>query len=106
MGSAHGFSFQVEFLVREVEVYIHPYECMPIVHSYVDLAVGSTMCNCVVHMSIQSVLGVYFCLRNIQLTCDWVGIEPHGTYRRKFDLNRCNRVQKFKTFIAEAIDIL
>ena len=34
------------------------------------------------------------CLWNIQLTFDWVGIEPHGAYPRKSDLNRCKRAQE------------
>ena len=39
-------------------------------------------CNCAVHacMTIQSVIYVSSCVRNIQLTFDWVGIEPHGAY--------------------------
>ena len=34
------------------------------------------------------------CLWNIQLTLDWVGMEPHGAYPRKSELKRCKRVQE------------
>ena len=42
-------------------------------------------------MTIQSVVCI-LCLWNIQL--DWVGIEPHGAYPRKSDLNCCKHVQE------------
>ena len=40
------------------------------------------------------------CLWDIQLTFDWVGIEPHGTYHHISKLKQCKGVQEFDMLFA------
>ena len=49
----------------------------------------------VVYISTHSNLYGVLCLWDIQLTCDWSGIEPYGAYRRKSELARSTLVQEF-----------
>ena len=55
----------------------------------IDLAPVS---NCVVCMTVSSMCILR--LWNIQLTLDWVGIEPHDAHPRKSELNCCKCIQE------------
>ena len=63
-------------------------------YMYMYIHVHVHVVQMTINMSIMSIL----CLWNIQLTFDSVGIEPHGTYPRKYDLTAVSMYRNFKFF--------